>query len=95
MAKTKRKYVVVRTFSAGVECGELVSQKGKEVVLANSRKIWRWFGANTLHEVANHGVAAESKISEPVGENLVTEAVEIITCTAKAEANLRAAKWSK
>lgn len=34
----KRPYVVVRTYSAGVHCGELVSRKGQEVVLANARR---------------------------------------------------------
>jgi hypothetical protein len=95
MPKAKHPYVVVRTYSAGVECGELVSHKGKEVVLANARKIWRWFGANTLHEVANNGVAAESKISEPVSQNTLTEAIEVIRCTPKGEASLRAAVWAK
>lgn len=95
MAKAKMKYVVVRTYSAGVECGELVSRKGREVVLANARKIWRWFGANTLHEVANNGVSVESKISEPVKQNTLTEAIEVIECSAAGEANLRAAKWAQ
>ena len=39
MEKKKRKYVLIRTYSAGVHVGELVSRKGKEVVLANTRRI--------------------------------------------------------
>ena len=67
MAAMKPPYVVIRTYSAGVHVGELVDRRGQEVDLANSRRIWRWNGANTLNEIANHGVDANnSKISEPV-----------------------------
>jgi hypothetical protein len=46
------KMVIIRTYSAGVHFGELVSQEGKEVVLKNARRIWSWRGANTLNEVS-------------------------------------------
>lgn len=36
----KSKFVIVRTYSAGVFAGDLVSQKGKEVALKNSIRIW-------------------------------------------------------
>jgi hypothetical protein len=42
MAQTKKaiasktRYVIVRTYTAGVFAGELISRKGKEVVLAGS-----------------------------------------------------------
>ncbi len=92
-AVPKRPYVVVRTYSAGVHVGELVSRKGKEVELANARRIWRWTGANTLHEMSLHGVAADSKVSEPVKAITLTEAVEVIPCTELGEATLRGAQW--
>ena len=52
----KEKYVIVRTYSAGVHAGTLVSQKGKEVVLMNTRRIWYWKGAASLSEMAVSGV---------------------------------------
>ena len=44
-AKSKLPYVMVRTYSAGVFAGELVSRKGQEVILKNARRIWYWAGA--------------------------------------------------
>ena len=89
----KKKYVVVRTFSAGVHVGELVSRKGKEVKLANARRIWSWKGANSLNEMALRGVAAGSRVSDTVPEIELTEAIEIIVCAAAGEKALRSAVW--
>jgi hypothetical protein len=94
MASKKKLYVVVRTYSAGVHVGELVSRNGKEVVLANARRLWRWQGANTLNEVANHGVGKGSKVSEKAQQIELTEAIEVITCTAKARESLETATWA-
>ena len=88
-------YVVVRTYSAGVHVGELVSRKAKEVTLKNARRIWYWKGANTLNEIALHGVGTGSKVAEPVAKIVLTEAIEIIDATESATANLRAAQWQK
>ena len=35
-----RDYVIVRTYSAGVHAGIMVSRNGKEVVLKNARRLW-------------------------------------------------------
>jgi hypothetical protein len=89
------KYVVVRTYSAGVHVGELVSRKGQEVTLANARRIWRWFGANTLNEVATTGIdSAKSRVSVPVASIEITQAIEIIPATKAAQASIEAAKWA-
>ena len=90
---TKKQAVVVRTYSAGVHYGYLVSQKGKEVTLERSRRIWSWKGANSLSEIATSGVGPGSKIAVPVSI-VLTEAVEIITCTAAAAKNLDGATWA-
>jgi hypothetical protein len=90
-----KKYCVIRTYSAGVHVGTLESQTGKEVTLSNARRVWYWKGANTLHEIALHGVASGSKISEPVPSITLTEATEIIPCSDEATENLKAAKWAK
>jgi len=88
-------FVIIRTYSAGVHCGNLRSRKGKEVILENARRIWRWYGAKTLNEIANHGVDQEkSKISEPVKEITLIEAIEVIPCTNKAEDNLKGCLWN-
>jgi hypothetical protein len=85
--------VLVRTYSAGVHFGYLVSRDGREVVLERSRRIWRWFGANTLSEIAASGLDVKrSRVA--VGVNItLTEAIEIIECTPEAVEKIEAAKW--
>lgn len=86
--------VIVRTYSAGVHVGRLVSRDGREVTLAQARRIWRWRGANTLHELALRGADKEwTRISEPVPTILLTEAVEIVPCSDEAAKNLSRSRW--
>ena len=94
--KQEKKFVVVRTYSAGVHFGVLVSQSddGKVVVLREARRMWRWSGAYTLHEVASKGIGPESKVSCLVPEIKLSEAIEVITCTSEGRASLEAAKWA-
>jgi hypothetical protein len=93
-AASKRKPVLVRTYSAGVHFGYLVKRTGKEVQLEKSRRIWRWFGANTLSEIALSGLDVEkSRVANPVSITL-TEAIEIIDVTPKAVKSIEAAKWA-
>ena len=84
--------VIIRTYSAGVHFGKLQSQKGKEVVLHEARRIWQWQGAFTLSAVATKGVAAASKLSVVVPEIVLTEAIEIIPCSKEAVKILRGIK---
>lgn len=89
------KPVLVRTYSAGVHFGYLVNRAGKEVTLDRSRRIWRWYGANTLSEIATAGLdVSKSRVAEPVTITL-TEAIEIIDVTAAGVASIEAAKWTK
>ena len=87
--------VIVRTYSAGVHFGTLAARDGKEVSLTGAKRIWRWYGANTLNEIALRGVLPTSKISDPVPSILLTEAIEVIPVTDNAAANLESAKWAK
>ena len=74
--------VLVRTFSAGVHIGTIKERKGKEVTLTNARRLWNWDGAFTLSAVATSGVDRKnSRISKPVSEIILTEAIEIIPIT--------------
>jgi len=89
------KFVVVRTYSAGVHVGTLDAQNGKEVTLSNARRIWSWQGANTLNEIANKGVGKGSKVSDTVSMISLTEAIEIIAGTEEAQTNLGGLGWGK
>lgn len=90
----KLRPVIVRTCSAGVHFGYLAERRGTEVELRNARRIWSWQGANTLNEIANHGVKQGSKISEAVISILLTEAIEIIECATEGERSLNDANWN-
>ncbi len=83
------KFVIIRTRSAGVHTGYLVESYGTAVTLREGRRLWSWQGAFTLHEIALRGCGEGSRISEPVKEILLTEAVEVIPCTEKAAENLQ------
>lgn len=72
-------FVLIRTYSAGVHFGTLVSREGQEVHLKNARRLWSWNGALSLSEVAAKGIDIKnSKVSVPVEEIILTQAVEII-----------------
>lgn len=83
-------YVIVRTHSAGVFAGTLVSRDGKEVVLKQARRIWYWAGAASLSELAQSGTSKpkECKFPVAVDEVLLTEAIEILATTPKARASI-------
>lgn len=87
--------VLVRTYSAGVHFGTLASRDGREVVLRDARRIWSWVGANTLSEISLRGVGDGSKISDPVPEIVLTEAIEVIPLAEKAVCVLGGVKWKK
>ena len=86
---------IIRTYSAGVHFGTLESIDGKAAVLVDARRIWQWYGANTLNEIAATGVAAKSRISNPVPCILLTEAIEVIPVTDDAAKSLESVGWSK
>lgn len=87
------KFVLVRTYSAGVHFGRLVKRNGKEVVLRGARRVWYWKGANTLNELVAKGPATGSKISEPTDRIVLTEAIEIIDMTTEQHSQLAAGAW--
>lgn len=86
-------FVLIRTYSAGVHFGTLVGKDGKEVTLTNARRLWSWTGALSLSEIAMKGIdIKKSKISVPVEEIILTEAIEIIKVSAKSNLPYEEAK---
>jgi len=76
--------VLIRTYSAGVHFGTLESREGQEVHLKDARRLWSWSGALSLSEVAAKGIDIKnSKISVPVDEIILTQAIEIIPISQK------------
>jgi len=86
----KGKYCMVRTYSAGVFAGTVVSRKGKEVLLKNARRIWYWAGAASLSQLATMGTTSPNQCKFPcaVASVLLTEAIEIIPITIKAKQSI-------
>ena len=88
---TKGKYVIVRTYSAGVFAGVMKSRKGQEVELTKARRLWYWDGAASLSQIAIQGVKAPAncKFAMPVYV-LLTQAIEILAVTKAAQKNIEA-----
>ena len=94
----KGRYVIVRTYTAGVFAGELISRKGQEVVLENARRIWYWSGAASLSQLAMEGTSdpANCKFPCEVSRVELIHAIEIIDVTEKAKISIKAvAVWKK
>lgn len=94
----KRRYVIVRTYTAGVFSGDLVSRKGQEVVLENARRIWYWSGAASLSQLAMEGTSDPNNCKFPceVSRVELIQAIEIIDVTKKAEESIKAVPvWKK
>lgn len=81
------KYVIVRTYSAGVFAGTLVSKEGQDVVLSNARRIWYWKGAASLSQLATDGTSDPKECKFPVAVESINllQAIEIIPTTQKAQ----------
>ena len=84
-------YVVVRCRDAGVHAGILESHRGRECVLTESRRLWRWVpkSGKWLSAVANNGLSTDSKVSEIVQRIHLTETCEIIGTTAEARKSVQ------
>jgi|SRR3990167_163216 len=88
-AKTLKglKYVMCRTYSAGVFAGYLQSQNGQEVELLKARRIWYWAGAASLSQLATEGTSAPQNCKFPceVESVILTQVIEIIPITSRAQ----------
>jgi len=92
MTKSGSGYKIVRTYSAGVFAGIVESRKGKEVVMRDARRLWYWAGAASLSQLAVDGPSSPKQCKFPVAVDRVEllEVIEILDCTEKAEASIKA-----
>ncbi len=96
--KSKGKYVIVRTYSAGVFAGTIVARKGQEVVLKNARRIWKWAGAASLSQLAQQGTSAPGECMCPcaVDRGELLQAIEILDVTPIARKSIEGVPvWQK
>ena len=92
------KYVIVRGDRSGVFAGVLESQEGREVELTDCRRLWYWEGANSVSDIALIGTSKpnECNFCAPVTSIMLTDVIEIIPATDRAENVLRGVKpWTR
>jgi hypothetical protein len=87
-------YCIVRTNSAGVHAGELVSKEGDLTVLRNARRLYYWDGAATLSQLAMEGVSKPENCKFPCEVTLIEllGTIERIPCTEKAIQSIKGVK---
>jgi len=85
------KYVIVRTYSAGVFAGILESRTGQEVVLRDARRLWYWKGAASLSQLAVEGTSypGECKFAMAVSRVELLQAIEILDVAEQGEKSIR------
>lgn len=88
------KKCIVRTYSAGVWFGEIEQKAGKEVIVKNARRLWRWHTKKSISLSAiAMGDIDESKcrIAESVPQ-VWLEAIELIPASSSAIKTIEGAK---
>lgn len=94
---TKKKRFIVRTYSAGVFYGEIVSRKGQEVVMRNARRLWYWDGAASLSQLAVSGTTKPENCKFPIAVPRVVlpQAIEILDVLPAAQKSIEGVPvWS-
>lgn len=83
-------YVIVRTYSAGVFAGYLKERNGKEAIVLNARRLYYWSGAASLSQLSVDGVTKpkDCKFPTEVSQVVLTEVIEILPVTEKAQASI-------
>ena len=92
------KFVIVRTYSAGVFAGYLEKRKGKEGTLKKAIRLWYWDGAASLSQVAMEGLKNpdKCKFGMAVDSIELTEIIEVLSTTKAAQDNILSIKpWKK
>lgn len=94
--------VLIRSYAAGVFYGYLnkktATVAGIEVQLLNCKRIFQWYGACSLSQVATEGVKdkAQTKISVETPEQEIMNVIEIIPLSKESFENLNSvATWKK
>lgn len=95
MAKSKLRYVIVRTYSMGVFAGELLPESTETLkVLSNARRIWYWAGAASLSQLAMTGTTKPKGCKFPTPVNRVEltspNGFEVLDVTDAARASIEA-----
>lgn len=71
-----KRYVIARTYSAGVFAGYLEEHKDKYVKLSDARRLWYWEGAASLSQLSCEGVKKPKECKFP----MKVPSVELMEC---------------
>lgn len=84
------KWIIARTYSAGAFAGRLVRREGREVELADARRLWYWSGAASLSELSVRGVKNPDDCKFPVAvpSVILTEVIEILPLSEEARKSI-------
>ena len=96
--KDGMKYIICRTYSAGVFAGYLESRNGQEVILRNARRLWYWEGAASLSQAAMEGFSKPLHCKFPCEVDRVEllNAIELLDCTRAAQDSIASVKiWQQ
>lgn len=87
--------VVVRCRGAGVHVGLLAESNpaARSVTLLDARRLWRWYGANTLSEVARDGISGAVRLARPVPQHALFDVAEVIPVSTAAAPSLIESRW--
>jgi hypothetical protein len=91
-------WILYRSDDAGVIVGQQVSFNAatRSAVVFNSHKIWSWFGAEEVGELAAYGCSEKSWVTKRVvGQRVVLDICEAIQVSEQALKSLTEPKWSK
>ena len=85
-----KKYVIARTYSAGVFAGYLDKRNGQEATILQARRLWYWKGASSLSQLAVDGVKLPNECKFPVEVSKIelTQIIEIIDVSEKARLSI-------
>ena len=84
-------YYIVRARGAGVFAGNIKERNGTEVTMTSARRLWRWYGATEVCQLAKEGTKKpnDCKFTLEADEVILLDAVEIQRCTEEAEKSIR------
>ena len=86
--------VIIRTYSAGVWFGRLEQKEGKEVILTEARRMWRWWCKESisLSGVVRHGINQDKSRIAGAIDSVWLEAIEIMPISGKPADSIRTAE---
>lgn len=91
-----KKYVIVRTYAAGVFAGYVTEQEltesrsSRTILMTKARRIYQWEGASTLSQLAQEGTSQPDSCLFPceVDAVILYEVIEILNVTKKGKKSI-------